>query len=110
VKIDLVVLALLMAAVTYPARALPLLLPGVDRLPAIVLDYLRLVGPATLAALAAVNAVLVTDANGRPVLSLGLPALAVVLCLGIVMWRKSLVLGIAVAVVTVALARAFGIQ
>jgi branched-subunit amino acid transport protein len=110
VKTDLVVLALLMAAVTYPARALPLLLPGVDRLPAVVLTYLRLVGPATLAALAAVNAVIVTDANGRPAPSLGLPALAVVLCLAIVMWRRSLVLGIAVAVVTVALARAFGIQ
>ena len=51
---DLILLALLMGAVTYPSRALPLLAPGIERLPSWALDYLQLVGPAVLAALAAV--------------------------------------------------------
>ena len=41
----LVVLALLMAAVTYPSRAVPLLAPAFERLPVRALEYLRLVGP-----------------------------------------------------------------
>ncbi len=51
---SLVVLAVLMFAVTYPTRALGLLTPGLDRLPRWAFDYLQLVGPAVLAALAAV--------------------------------------------------------
>lgn len=105
----LVALALLMAAATYPSRALPLLVPGVDRLPASVLAYLRLVGPATLAALAAVNTLIVDDANGRPSFQLGLSAIAVTLCLVVVAWRKSLVLGVAAAVILAAVARANGL-
>ena len=81
--------ALLMAAVTYPSRALPLLVPGVDRLPLAVLAYLELVGPATLAALAAVNTIVVADAVGRPALQLALPAVGVVLCVVVVAWRKT---------------------
>ncbi len=38
-----------------------LLAPGIERLPAIALDYLQLVGPAVLAALAAVNVMVVVD-------------------------------------------------
>ncbi|MBA2254110.1 MAG: AzlD domain-containing protein [Chloroflexi bacterium] len=108
-SLDLVVLALLMGAVTYPSRALPLLVPGIERLPDAVLTYLRLVGPASLAALAAVNAVVVDDVNGRPALQLGLPIVAVALCLGFVTWRRNLLLGIAAAVIFVALARAVGL-
>ncbi len=52
---NLVWLALLMAAVTYPARAIPLLVPGMRRLPSALLTYLQLVGPAVLASLAAVS-------------------------------------------------------
>ena len=52
---ELVLLAFLMFAVTYPSRACALLAPGIDRLPRVALDYLRLVGPAVLAALAAVS-------------------------------------------------------
>ena len=51
---NLVLLAILMFAVTYPSRALGLLTPGLDRLPKVAFDYLQLVGPAVLAALAAV--------------------------------------------------------
>ena len=58
---DLVLLALLMGAVTYPSRALPLLAPGMHRLPARVQEYLRLVGPAILATLAAVTVIVATD-------------------------------------------------
>ena len=48
---NLVLLAILMFAVTYPFRALGLVTPGMDRLPKIAFDYLQLVGPAVLAAL-----------------------------------------------------------
>ena len=54
---DLVLLAVLMFAVTYPTRALGLLTPGMERLPKVALDYLQLVGPAVLTAIAAVNVV-----------------------------------------------------
>ena len=104
-SIQLVALALLMAAVTYPSRALPLLAPGIERLPAPVLAYLRLVGPAALAALAAVNALVVRDdATSR--LQVGIEAVAVVLAILVVAWRRNLFLGIAAAVLLVAAARA----
>ena len=51
---DIILLAVLMFAVTYPSRAIGLLTPGFERLPAIATEYLQLVGPAILAALAAV--------------------------------------------------------
>lgn len=105
---DLVLLALLMFAVTYPSRALGLLTPGLERLPRIALDYLQLVGPAVLVALAVVNAVVVVRAE-RPVLNVGIEAVAVVACLAITAWRKNLLLGLLVAVVLVAVARAAGI-
>ena len=40
VSTDLVPLAVLMWAVTYPSRAIGLLAPAIDRLPRRVLDYL----------------------------------------------------------------------
>ncbi len=45
-RTDLVPLAILGGIGTYAARALPLLAPGADRLPAPVLAYLRLIGNA----------------------------------------------------------------
>ena len=102
---DLVLLALLMAAVTYPLRALPLLAPGIERLPRPLREYLRLVGPATLAALAAVSALVVRDASGTAALRLGIEPVAVLLSVAVVAWRRNLFLGIAVAVVLVALVR-----
>ncbi|MDQ2966073.1 MAG: AzlD domain-containing protein [Chloroflexota bacterium] len=106
---DLVPLALLMALATYPSRALPLLLVRSARFPALLLAYLRLVGPAVLAALAAVNTVVVveTAADGRriPSLHVGIEWMAVVACLAVVVWRKNLFLGIAAAVAIVAVAR-----
>lgn len=109
-NIGFVGLALLMAAVTYPSRALPLLAPGIERLPGWVIAYLRLVGPAVLAALAAVNVLVVTDATGRPSLHLGLEPLAVLLGVAVVAWRRNLILGILVAIVVTALARAVGLS
>ena len=50
---ELIPLAFLMFLVTYPSRALGLLTPWLDRLPRIGFEYLQLVGPAILAALAA---------------------------------------------------------
>ncbi|MGK2850475.1 MAG: AzlD domain-containing protein [Candidatus Limnocylindrales bacterium] len=105
---DLILLALLMFAVTYPTRALGLLTPGLERLPRVALDYLQLVGPAVLAALAVVNAVVVVRAD-RPILNVGIEALAVVACLAVTAWRKNLLLGLVVAVILVAVARAAGI-
>jgi len=108
VSTELVLLALLMFAVTYPSRALGLLTPGLERLPRVALDYLHLVGPAVLAALAVVNALVVVRAE-RPMLNVGIEALGVVACLAITAWRKNLLLGLLVAVVLVAVARAGGI-
>ena len=109
---DLVPLAVLMGLVTYPSRAIPLLVSHFGRLPPPALAYLRLVGPAVLAALAAVNTVVLvtTTADGRrqPSFHVGIEWLAVLACLGIVAWRKNLLLGIVVAVGLVAAARAAG--
>lgn len=101
--LDLVVLALLMGAVTYPSRALPLLAPGIERLPPIALEYLRLVGPGVLASLAAVNVIVVGSGDlGRHAIEIA----AVLVALVVVRWRGSVFLGIVVAVVLVALSRA----
>jgi branched-subunit amino acid transport protein len=105
--LGLVPLALLMWGVTYPSRALPMLAPGIDRLPAWVVAYLRLAGPAALAALAAVNCLLTTDSP--PNLALGVGPLAVGVCV-VIVWRTHLLLaGVGAAVVVVALARAVGV-
>jgi len=60
---ELVLLALLMGAVTYPSRAVPMLMPGIERLPARALLYLRLVGPAVLASIAASETLVQGDGN-----------------------------------------------
>lgn len=106
---SLIVLAVLMFAVTYPSRAVGLLTPGLDRLPKWAFDYLQLVGPAVLAALAAVNVMVATDANGTPMFHVGIEWVAVLACLAIVAWRRNLLLGLVVAVAIVAAARAAGI-
>jgi branched-subunit amino acid transport protein len=111
--VNLVPLAFLMGLVTYPSRALPLLLVRSARFPAPVLAYLRLVGPAVLAALAAVNTMVVveTAADGRRITSfhVGVEWIAVLACIAIVVWRKNLFLGIALAIAIVAVARGVGI-
>jgi branched-subunit amino acid transport protein len=105
---DLALLALLMAAVTYPARAFFLLVPGAHALPAAVRRYLRLVGPAMLAALAAVG--VATRQNGASTaFSLGPEWIGVGLCLVLVAWRRNLLLGLIVAAATTALLRAAGV-
>ena len=105
---DLVLLALLMGAVTYPWRAIPLLAPGFDRLPPLALDYLRLVGPAVLAALAAVAILVVTEASGAHRLQVGIELVAVVVGVAVVRWRRNVFLGILAAVLIVAVVRLVG--
>ena len=104
-SVELVALALLMAAVTYPSRAIPLLLPGFDRLPRLVDEYLRLIGPGVLAALAAVNVLVVVEADGTARLEAGIELVAVLVCVGVVAWRRSLLPGLLLAVALVAVAR-----
>ena len=105
-SVALVPLALLMWAVTYPSRALPMLAPGIERLPPAAVAYLRLAGPAALAALAAVNCVLSSDP--RPRLVVGVEPLAVLVCIVIVARTRLLMAGVASAVVLVAVVRALG--
>ena len=106
----LVPLAFLMALVTFPWRAIPMLAPGFDRLPAIVRLYLQLVGPAVLAALAATNTIVAKDpVTGAPTFHVGVEWIAVGLCLVIVGLRKSLLLGLIVAAGLMAAVRALGI-
>ena len=106
-SVELVLLAALMAAVTYPSRALPLLVPGVDRLPRRALDYLQLVGPAVLAALAAVNVMVVTP-DGQPIFHIGVDWLAVIVTIALTAWRRNLLYGLVAGVVLVAVARYLG--
>jgi branched-subunit amino acid transport protein len=98
-------LAALMGVVTYPSRALPILVPGIERLPRIVLAYLRLIGPAVLAAIGAVNVLVVTP-DGALRFHVGIEAVAVALCLVLTLWRKNLLIGLVPAVVLVAVVRA----
>ncbi|MEA2620889.1 MAG: hypothetical protein QOC97_1662 [Chloroflexota bacterium] len=105
----LVALAVLMFAVTYPSRALGLLTPGLERLPRIAFDYLQLVGPAVLAALAAVSVMVVVGADDRPSFHVGVEWLAVLACLAVVAWRRNLFLGLLAAVAIVVVARATGL-
>jgi len=107
VNSELVVLAILMGAVTYPSRALPLLTPGIERLPRWALDYLQLVGPAVLAALAAVNVMVVTQ-DGVPAFHVGVEWLAVIVSVALMAWRGNLFIGLVAGVVLVAVARALG--
>ena len=106
---ELVVLAVLMLAVTYPSRGLGLLTPGLERLPQAALDYLQLVGPAVLTAIAAVAVMVATDGDGTPSFRVGIEWLAVAAALAITAWRKNLLLGLIVAVVIVAGARELGL-
>lgn len=105
---ELILLAVLMAAVTYPSRALPLLAPGIERLPPRALLYLRLVGPAVLASIAA-SQTLVRGSDGTNGLHLGIEAAGVVVCLLLVAWRRNLLLGLAAGVVLVAVLRFAGL-
>jgi branched-subunit amino acid transport protein len=105
VSTQLVLLALLMAAVTYPSRAVPLLAPGIERLPPRALAYLRLVGPAILASIAATQTLVRTDDAGARSIVLGPEVLGVLLCVAVVAWRRNLFLGLFAGVVFVAVAR-----
>jgi branched-subunit amino acid transport protein len=105
--LGLIPLAVLMWAVTYPSRALPMLAPGIERLPAWTVSYLRLAGPAALAALAAVNCLL--TAGNPPTLLVGVELVAVAGCVLVVARTRLLLPGVLAAVVLVALARAIGV-
>jgi len=106
---NLVVLAILMFAVTYPSRALGLLTPGLDRLPKVAFDYLQLVGPAVLAALAAVAVMVTVNEAGEPSFHVGIEWVAVLVCLAIVARTRNLLVGLVVAVAIVAIARSAGL-
>jgi branched-subunit amino acid transport protein len=106
---DLVLLAVLMFLVTYPTRALGMLTPGLERLPRQALDYLQLVGPAILTALAAVSVMVRVDENDTPTFYVGIEWLAVLACLVVTAWRRNLLLGLIAAVGIVAVARATGL-
>jgi branched-subunit amino acid transport protein len=105
---NLVLLAVLMFLVTYPTRALGILTPGLDRLPKAAFDYLQLVGPAILAALAAVSVMVIVGDDDVPAFHVGVEWVAVLACLGIVAWRRNLFLGLVAAVAIVVIAREAG--
>ncbi|HYK94518.1 MAG TPA: AzlD domain-containing protein [Candidatus Dormibacteraeota bacterium] len=104
----LVPLAILMGLVTYPWRAVPLLAPGIHRLPARLQEYLRLVGPAVLAALAAVDTMVVLDPARHPSFHVGPEWLAVGLCVLVVALKRGLLIGLVLAAVLIAVLRATG--
>ena len=104
----LVPLAVLMGLATYPFRAIPLLAPGMHRLPARVQLYLRLVGPSVLAALAAVDTMVVLDAARHPSFHVGAEWIAVGLCIAVVALRRGLLIGLVLAAALIAVLRAVG--
>jgi branched-subunit amino acid transport protein len=104
---DLVPLAFLMWAVTYPSRAIGLLTPGIHRLPRPALDYLQLVGPAVLAAIAIVNTLFPTPGSSR--IEVGIAWVSVAACIVLVAWRRNLFLGLVAAVAIAIAGRAFGL-
>jgi branched-subunit amino acid transport protein len=104
----LVPLAILMGVATYASRALPLLAPGFQRVPARAMLYLRLVGPSVLAALAAVNVLVAKSADG-PTFHVGWEWLSVALCVAVVGVRRSLFIGLVLAAATIAVLRASGV-
>ena len=107
-SLEFVPLALVMFAVTYPSRAIGLLNPAIDRMPKRAIEYLQLVGPDVLAALAAVDITVATEA-GRSVFTVWLPCLAVGVCLVLVAWRKNLFIGLVAAVAIAIAGRAAGL-
>jgi branched-subunit amino acid transport protein len=109
VKTELIPLAILMGLATYPWRAVPLLSPGMQRLPGRVQLFLRLVGPSMLAALAAVNAMVLVDAQRRTTFHVGWEWLAVGLCIVVVAVRRNLFLGLILAAGLMAVLRAAGV-
>ena len=109
---ELVPLAVLMGLVTYPFRVVPLLSNAFQRLPENARIYLRLVGPAVLAALAAVNTMVVMevrDGGQIPTFYVGPEWIAVGLCIAIVAARRSLLVGLVLAAALIAVLRAAGI-
>jgi branched-subunit amino acid transport protein len=104
----LVWLSVLMGTVTYPWRALPFLASGLDRLPPTIREYLRLIGPAMLATLAAVSVAVAVDGNRVRTLHVGPEWLAVAACVVIVALKRGLLLGLIVAAGSLALLRAVG--
>jgi branched-subunit amino acid transport protein len=107
-SIVLVPLAILMGLVTYPWRAIPLLAPGMHRLPARVQLYLRLVGPSVLAALAAVDTMVILDAARHPHFHVGAEWIAVGVCIAVVALRRGLLIGLVLAAALIAILRALG--
>jgi branched-subunit amino acid transport protein len=105
----LVPLALLMAAATYPWRAIPLLAPGIQRLPPAAREFLRLVGPAMLATLAAVSVMVSVDAAPERTFHVGVEWLAVLLCVALVAARRGLLLGLLAGAGGVAVLRALNL-
>jgi len=109
-SVALVWLALLMGAATYPWRVIPLLAPGIDRLPPTVREYLRLVGPAMLATLASVSLAVAVDPTSRArSLHVGPEWLAVAACVVLVAARRGLLLGLIVAAGLIAGLRALNL-
>lgn len=108
-SIELVGLAVLMGIVTWPSRALPMLAPGLERLPPVAFEYLRLVGPAVLAALAGVSVMVVSNDDGGLAFHVGIEWVAVAACAALTAWRRNLFVGLVAAVALVAVARALGL-
>lgn len=102
---ELLGLALLMALVTYPSRAIPILAGGAERLAPGIRAYLRLVAPAVLAALAATGVAVTGDGGTGWSLHVGVEWLSVGVTVAAVAWRRSLVGGLLAGIVLAALLR-----
>jgi branched-subunit amino acid transport protein len=104
----LVPLAVIGFLVTYPFRAVPVLVGGVHRLPPVAQAYIRLLGPSVLMALAAAFTFLGPGPGGSTVFHVGIEWLAVAITVALLALRRGLLLALVASVAIVAIARAVG--
>ena len=86
---NLVVLAVLMFAVTYPTRALGLLTPGLDRLPTLGVRLPPARRPGRPGGAGGGRVMVRTDERGATSFHIGIEWVAVLTCLAIVAWRRN---------------------
>ena len=98
---SVVALAAMMGLATYSTRLAPFLIP-VERLPGGVIGYMRLMGPASMAALGAVGLILPATGGGTSTVGLWLATGA---CMAVVAVGRNLVAGVVGALLVAALAQ-----
>jgi branched-subunit amino acid transport protein len=105
-RLEVVLIIVLMALVTYATRGLPLVIDRFSRLPPRMSRWLGLVAPATLGGLAGTSSLLVQQPEG-PSLLVGPSTIGVIAAIVVMYRRRSLPLAIGTAIALTAMLRWF---